>query len=153
MLKFLRLKLSRMQIKNAKNRYDTEHVTPYIKRRKKFKKFNLEHNKNLSDLRFTVDQKNDMQLVEYVFKNFNNNFKWEKLIKSQKIKKMSSLNQELIKRDEGASMPLGQKMWLRAKNIIPGGTMLFSKIQIYFFQKMAILFYEGKRMPYLGFRK
>ena len=68
-----------------------------------------------------------MQLVEYVFKNFNNNFKWEKLIKSQKIKKMSSLNQELIKRDEGASMPLGQKMWLRAKNIIPGGTMLFSK--------------------------
>ena len=66
---------------------------------------------------------------------------------------MSSLNQELIKRDEGASMPLGQKMWLRAKNIIPGGTMLFQKIQIYFFQKMAILFYEGKRMPYLGFRK
>ena len=113
--------------KNAKNRYDTEHVTPYIKRGKKFKKFNLEHNKNLSDLRFTVDQKNDMQLVEYVFKNFNNNFKWEKLIKSHKIKKMSSLNQKLIQRDEGASMPLGQKMWLRAKNIIPGGTMLFSK--------------------------
>ena len=37
-------------------------------KRRKIQKFNLEHNKNLSDLRFTVDQKNDMQLVEYVFK-------------------------------------------------------------------------------------
>ena len=55
-----------------------------ILKEEKIQKFNLEHNKNLSDLRSTVDQKNDMQLVEYVFKNFNNNFKWEKLIKSQK---------------------------------------------------------------------
>jgi len=33
----------------------------------------------------------------------------------------------MIKRNEGAIMSNGQKMWKRAKKIIPGGTMLFSK--------------------------
>ena len=32
-----------------------------------------------------------------------------------------------IKRNEGKSLIRGQKTWIRAKNIIPGGTMLFSK--------------------------
>ena len=32
-----------------------------------------------------------------------------------------------ITRNEGMKMSLGQKYWIKAKNIIPGGTMLFSK--------------------------
>jgi len=32
-----------------------------------------------------------------------------------------------IQRNEGSSLSVGQKMWKRAKKIIPGGTMLFSK--------------------------
>ena len=113
--------------KNAKSKFDREHVTPYIKRKKRFKKFNLKHNKDLSNLRFTVDEKKDIKLVEFVFKNFKNNFNWQKLIKSKKIIEMASANSGSLQRDEGALMPLGQKMWARAKNIIPGGTMLFSK--------------------------
>lgn len=70
--------------KNAKSKFDREHVTPYIKRKKRFKKFNLKHNKDLSNLRFTVDEKKDIKLVEFVFKNFKNNFNWQKLIKSKK---------------------------------------------------------------------
>ena len=112
--------------KKAKSKFDREHVTPYIKRNTKFKKFNLVHNTNLSNLRFTIDEKKDLELVEFVFKNFKDNFKWEKLIKSKKIKKMA-LTSGSMQRDEGATMPLGQKMWTRAKNVIPGGTMLFSK--------------------------
>ena len=112
--------------KKAKSIFDREHVTPYIKRNKKFKKFNLVHNTNLSNLRFTIDEKKDLELVKFVFKNFKGNFKWQQLIKSKKIRKMAFGNGSML-RDEGATMPLGQKMWRRAKNIIPGGTMLFSK--------------------------
>ena len=32
-----------------------------------------------------------------------------------------------IKRNEGANIGTGQKLWKRAKNIIPGGNMLLSK--------------------------
>ena len=53
----------------------------------------------------------------------------------KKYKKIFYSKHNTPQRDEGALMPLGQKMWSRAKNIIPGGTMLFQKIQIYFYQK------------------
>ena len=51
----------------------------------------------------------------------------KKIIKSKNIKKIFYSKHNTPQRDEGALMPLGQKMWSRAKNIIPGGTMLFSK--------------------------
>ena len=113
--------------KKARSKYDREHVTPYIKKNKKFKKFNLEYKTDVSNFRLTVDEKRDMELVEFVFKNFKQNFSWEKIIKSKNIKKLFFSKSKITQRDEGASMPLGQKMWIRAKNIIPGGTMLFSK--------------------------
>ena len=113
--------------KKSKSNYDKEHVTPYIKKKKNFKKFNLKYKKNLSKTRLTVDEKTDIELVEYVYKNFKSNIAWEKIVKSKKIKKIFPSKNKKIKRDEGAKMPIGQKMWRRAKNIIPGGTMLFSK--------------------------
>ncbi len=113
--------------KKAKSKYDKEHVTPYIKKNKKFKKFNLEYKTDVSSFRLTVDEKRDIELVEFAFKNFNSKIGWEKIIKSKNIKKIFFSKNNTLQRDEGASMPLGQKMWLRAKNIIPGGTMLFSK--------------------------
>ena len=113
--------------KKAKSKYDKEHVTPYIKRNKRFKKFNLKYKTNTSSFRLTVDEKRDMELVEYAFKNFGAKIGWEKIIKSKNIKKIFYSKHNTPQRDEGALMPLGQKMWSRAKNIIPGGTMLFSK--------------------------
>ena len=113
--------------KKAKSKYDKEHVTPYIKRNKRFKKFNLKYKTNTSSFRLTVDEKRDMELVEYAFKNFGTKIGLEKIIKSKNIKKIFYSKHNTPQRDEGALMPLGQKMWSRAKNIIPGGTMLFSK--------------------------
>ena len=113
--------------KKAKSKYDKEHVTPYIKRNKRFKKFNLKYKTNTSNFRLTVDEKRDMELVEFAFKNFGTKIAWEKVIKSKNIKKIFFSKHNTPQRDEGALMPLGQKMWSRAKNIIPGGTMLFSK--------------------------
>jgi len=112
----------------AKNKYDKEHVTPYIKRNKRIKKFNLRYKTDLSKLRLTVDEKKDTELVEFTFKKFKEKFfSWEKIVNSKDIKKIFFSKNNTAQRDEGASIPLGQKMWIRAKNVIPGGTMLFSK--------------------------
>ena len=112
----------------AKNKYEREHVTPYIKRNKKIKKFNFSYKTDLSKLRLTVDEKKDTELVEFAFKKFEKKFfNWEKIVNSKDIKKIFFSKSNTTQRDEGASMPLGQKMWIRAKNVIPGGTMLFSK--------------------------
>ena len=113
--------------RKAKKIYDKEHVTPYIKNNKNYKKYNLQNNINLSKFRLTVDEKIDIELVQFVFKNFKDNFSWEEIIKSKIIHKIFFNKVKSNQRDEGATMPLGQKMWRRAKNIIPGGTMLFSK--------------------------
>ena len=75
-LRFLRLKLLK-RLKKAKSKYDKEHVTPYIKRNKRFKKFNLKYKTNTSSFRLTVDEKRDMELVEYAFKNFGAKIGWE----------------------------------------------------------------------------
>ena len=50
--------------KNAKKASEKEHVTPYIYNNKeKFRIGNVEHSKDLSSLRWTVDTQNDLDLV------------------------------------------------------------------------------------------
>ena len=113
----------------AKQSIEREHVTPFIINNKKFKKFNLKNFKDYSLLRLTLDRKEDFILIEKILKNFKNNlyFTLNDIINFlRKNKKISSINDH-IKRNEDYKLNLGQKMWRRAKNVIPGGTMLFSK--------------------------
>ncbi len=114
--------------KLAKSKYDKEHVTPYIKRNKIFSKKNISFKKNLSKLRWTLDQQEDFEVINFIFSKFkSNNFSWHEILKlSKKYKNIFKIN-ENIKRNEGSQISEGQKLWNRAKNIIPGGTMLFSK--------------------------
>src|SRR3989304_3126434 len=47
---------------------DREHVTSFIMKNKtRFKTFNFENKKDLSDLRLTVDEKNDLTLVRKIY--------------------------------------------------------------------------------------
>ena len=53
--------------KNAKKISEKEHVTPYIYNNKeKFRMANVEHSKNLSSLRWTVDTQNDLDFVRLI---------------------------------------------------------------------------------------
>ena len=117
----------KLAFKNAKTSYDKEHVTPYIKRRKDLKKLNIKNNINLSGLRCTVDEKSDLIPIEYTYNKLKNNFNWEDI--SQLIKKNKNIfiSKSNVIRNEGANLSSGQKMWVRAQDVIPGGTMLFSK--------------------------
>jgi len=49
--------------KNAKKPSEREHVTPYIKNNKNFKKLYIKNSKDLSDFRWTVDTIEDLKLV------------------------------------------------------------------------------------------
>ena len=109
--------------------FDHEHVTPYIRESSQFKQAGMQHSENLSGLRWTVDEPADYEVVSKVFANFapDIHFNWQQVLQLQISQpEIFIANQNLI-RNEGASMGTGQKLWKRAKQVIPGGNMLLSK--------------------------
>ena len=68
------LKALKRAHKEAKNSFDREHVTPYIKYSNLFKTKQFENNKNYSHLRLTVDDLNDFETVSAIVKNFLNQY-------------------------------------------------------------------------------
>ena len=109
--------------------FDREHVMPYLRRSGKFEMAAMQHNQDLSALRWTVDELADFKVIEKVFQYFHPriNFTWTEVHNLQLQKpELFGVNQHII-RNEGATMGAGQKLWKRAKTIIPGGNMLLSK--------------------------
>lgn len=109
--------------------FDHEHVTPYLREPGKFKTATIKNSEDFSSLRWTVDEPADFIVVEKVFNHFypNTDFDWRTVLKLQSENpEWFSLNQDII-RNEGAVMGTGQKLWKRAKQVIPGGNMLLSK--------------------------
>ena len=115
--------------KIAKNKYDKEHVTPLMRSIDTFKRINFNNKKDYSFLRWTLDQKEDFIVIDSIIKNFKPNiyFTWHQILKvTQSNKRKFNSNIQII-RNEGANMTKTQKLWKRAKQIIPGGNMLLSK--------------------------
>ncbi|MDC0580890.1 aminotransferase class III-fold pyridoxal phosphate-dependent enzyme [Amylibacter sp.] len=112
----------------AVSNFDREHVTPFI-RNGNFTKKNLQAVQDFSNLRLTLDEMEDLDLLLDIYEYFapDIHFTFDDIIKyllenNDKIK----IN-NIYKRNEGANMRSGQKLWNRAKKIIPGGNMLLSK--------------------------
>jgi len=112
---------------NAKTKFDKEHVTPYMIRHCKIK-YNLRHNKDLSKIRLTIDEEKDFQIIKKIMENLKEkNFNLSDIMKLRnKYPKIFKINASLV-RNEGSVLNKGQKLWIRAKNVIPGGNMLLSK--------------------------
>jgi len=110
------------------NKSDLEHVTPYLRESGNFKTSCLENEVDLSEMRWTVDESVDFEVISAIFNNFSPdvNFSWLKILELKKSSPDIFKNSSLI-RNEGFSMGNGQKLWKRAKQIIPGGNMLLSK--------------------------
>ena len=113
----------------AKTQMEREHVSPFMLNNKNFKKFNLESIEDYSSIRLTIDQPEDFKVIKNIINHFKNNlfFLYEDIIFLYKKKKFLFLDNMHINRNEGLYLNVGQKLWRRAKKIIPGGTMLFSK--------------------------
>ena len=120
--------LKKIYIKKLQSHHK-EHVTTYIRESNNFKKLNIKYYKDFSKLRLCVDYEEDLVLLEKILKRFK--FKINFSLKSildfmKKNPELKKLNNKYV-RNEGQLLSEGQKLWLQAKKIIPGGTMLFSK--------------------------
>ncbi len=109
--------------------YDREHVTPYLRRPGLFQTATLPCPEDLAGLRWTVDEPEDFAVVKAVFAHFapDIHFGWRQVLELQRSQPALFAANEHIARNEGATMHTGQKLWRRAKRVIPGGNMLLSK--------------------------
>ena len=109
--------------------FDREHVTPFLRNSGLFSKGVLTNDHDHSSLRWTVDEPSDFSVVSAVFKHFSPNihFNWREVLSLYEEKPELFLANLNINRNEGAFMGKGQKLWKRAKSVIPGGNMLLSK--------------------------
>ncbi len=108
---------------------DLEHVTPYLRESGKFSQAGMRNVEDHSKLRWTVDESADFEVVSRVFAHFSPDihFGWQQVLDLQCSRpEIFEANTQLI-RNEGATMGSGQKLWKRAKQVIPGGNMLLSK--------------------------
>ena len=109
--------------------FDHEHVTPYLRKPGLFKTSVMQHSEDLSGLRWTVDEPADFEVFSAVLKHFapNIHFSWTEVLDMQRRHpEVFAANHNII-RNEGAAINTGQKIWKRAKAVIPGGNMLLSK--------------------------
>jgi glutamate-1-semialdehyde 2,1-aminomutase len=108
---------------------EREHVTSYLREKQHIRRSNLKNSDDVSHMRWTVDDPPDFIVVENVFKHFSPkiNFSWrDVLLLSEKEPWLFFANSEGV-RNMGSEMSKGQKLWGRAKRVIPGGNMLLSK--------------------------
>jgi glutamate-1-semialdehyde 2,1-aminomutase len=128
-VEIVRFPVLQRAFRESDNPYDHEHVTPYVRESGLFSIENYQHDEDLSALRWAVDDPEDFEVISNVFQYFapEKHFSWlDVLALQQERPKLFSAN-ETTKRNLGAIMGTGQKLWQRAKHVIPGGNMLLSK--------------------------
>lgn len=114
---------------NTINEFDKEHVTPYIRNSGLFSIANYSNDNDFSEIRLTVDEKVDFEVITNIYDHFHPEivFTWKQVIQLyEKNPKLFMANKK-IARNEGVKIGSGQKLWKRAKTLIPGGNMLLSK--------------------------
>lgn len=111
------------------SQFDREHVTTHMRLSETFSKFSLTYSTDLSGMRWTVDEPEDYEVVSAVFEHFapNIDFSWLDVFSLLDVKPEIFDRNSEFKRNEGAIMNEGQKLWRRATKVIPGGNMLLSK--------------------------
>ena len=109
--------------------YDHEHVTPYLRESGRFSTASMRAEEDCSGLRWTVDEQADFDVISNVFAHFSPeiHFGWRAVLELQQSQPTLFCGNHQLNRNEGASMGTGQKLWKRAKQVIPGGNMLLSK--------------------------
>lgn len=113
----------------TKEPFDREHVTPYFSQPGLFKTGCMTNSQDLSHLRWTVDELVDFEVVKNIFDYFapEIHFSWGRVFELFLSNPEFFKPSQKIIRNQGAIMGTGQKLWKRAKTVIPGGNMLLSK--------------------------
>jgi glutamate-1-semialdehyde 2,1-aminomutase len=111
------------------SKFDREHVTLYIRNSDNFSTSSMQYTEDLSSQRWSVDEPEDLVVVTNVFDHFSPDilFDWKRVLELRKLQPAMFAENQQIKNNEGATMGTGQKLYKRAKRVIPGGNMLLSK--------------------------
>lgn len=108
---------------------EREHVTPFLRRAPDIRRAAITAPRDLSHIRLTVDEAVDLTTVEGVLAAVPDalQFDYADLVSLIEARPELFVANSAIGRNEGSTMGTGQKLWRRAKQIIPGGNMLLSK--------------------------
>ena len=114
--------------RDATENYDREHVMPYVRRLADQQVSILENTQDLGHLRVTLDEPEDIEVIRNVFNYFGNDeFHCDDVGELSRVRPEIFAANKHLTRNEGATMTTGEKLWRRAKKVIPGGNMLLSK--------------------------
>ena len=107
--------------------FDKQHVTSYIRQSDKFKKKFYGQKNNFTNIKLSVDDKNNLKNIKKIYNYFypNIHFSYEQIIKKKLLEKF--FKNDLMKNKRTANISKGLNLWNRAKRVIPGGNMLLSK--------------------------
>ncbi len=84
---------------------------------------------NFKNIRLTIDEKIDLDLIRNIYNNFKPNifFNYKQVAKMYKLNKKIFKKNSHLKLNEGSKLNKSQKIWRRATSIILGGNSLISK--------------------------
>lgn len=131
----------------TKASFDIEHVTPFIRNSSQFKTVNVASDHNYSNSRWTLDEQQDLEVIENIFHHFHPDihFSWESVMRLEQEKPFLFSQNKTIQRNEGLNLGSGQKLWKRAKSVIPGGNMLLSKRSEMFLPDLWPAYFEKSK--------
>jgi glutamate-1-semialdehyde 2,1-aminomutase len=114
---------------NAKMTKEREHVTTFIIESEKLSQKNFSNDVDYSEKRWTVDEPEDFDVVQKVYEYFHPrlDFSWLDVLALSKRHPEWFASNDHLARNQGLELGTGQKLWKRAKRVIPGGNMLLSK--------------------------
>jgi glutamate-1-semialdehyde 2,1-aminomutase len=111
----------------ATEKFDREHVMPWAQRHAHSVTV-FDYVRDLAQGRVTLDEAEDLVVLRFVVDFFGrDDFTVDEVVSLMDSRpKFFDANRHLS-RNEGAAMGSGEKLWRRAKEVIPGGNMLLSK--------------------------
>ena len=103
----------------------------------------LKNKVDLSKFRWTVDEPEDLDVIRSIMFEFgyDRNIRWENILDLYKTKPEIFKVNSMFKRNEGSNISKGQKLWKRAKKVIPGKYALIKEARNVLARKMAIIFF------------
>ncbi len=108
--------------------YDREHVTSYFRESGTFSCREFDPQEPLPDIRLTLDYLEDLEVIRRVIEAVDDKKPFAEELNRLAVEfpNIFVMN-AMYSRNEGARMNAGEKLYSRAKKVIPGGTMLLSK--------------------------
>lgn len=115
--------------REAREPRQREHVTPWLRESDSIRRHNVAGTVDRSAERWTVDEPADLEVARAVFNHFapRRDFTWHDILAFRDQHPEQFMSNLHLVRNEGLIMGSGQKLWKRAKRVIPGGNMLLSK--------------------------